>query len=220
MRSTSDDNPTNAMRIVASVTGILVGLTGFEHGLFEVLQGNISMRVGVIDAIGPTQRLWENGTEPAFTLVPNFLVTGILAMFVGLMIMIWSFAYIDRKNGAWILVLLSVAVFLVGGGFSPLVLAVIPVIAATQIDKPLTRWRSHLLSRVLDILAGLWKWVFTTFVILCLLALIVAIFGYPVLWFMDADQTLVFLSTLGNVTFFGLGPVAIITAFAHDSKNQ
>jgi hypothetical protein len=218
MTNTSEVNQFNAMRIVASVTGILVGLTGFEHGFFEILQGNVSLRVGVIDAIGPAQRLWELGTEPAYTLVPNFLVTGILAMIVGLTIIIWSAVYIDRKNGAWILGGLSVVVFLVGGGFAPLVLAVIPVIAATQNDKPLSWWRSHLPSRALDFLSKLWIWVYTTFVILCLLAMIVAILGYPFLWFMDADDTLKVLGTMGNIAFFGLGPLSLITAFAHDSK--
>lgn len=220
MTSTSGAGKFHAMRVVASVTGILVGLTGFEHGLFEVLQGNVPLRVGVIEAIGPAQRLWENATEPAYTIVPNFLVTGILAMIIGLMIMIWSATYIDRKNGAWILALLAIAVFLVGGGFAPLVLAVIPVVATTQIDKSLSWRRSYLPSLALDFLSRLWIWVFTTFAVLCLLALIIAVFGYPVLWFVDADQTLAFLSTLGNVTFFGLGPLSLITAFAYDSKNR
>jgi hypothetical protein len=219
MTDTSGASKFNAMRIVASVTGILVGLTGFEHGLFEALQGNVTTSRGVIEAIGPAQRFWENGTEPAFTLVPNFLLTGVLAMIVGWIIMIWSAGYIERKRGAWILTLLTVGLFLVGGGFAPVVLAVIPVFAATQIGKPLTWWRSRQPSRTLEILAGLWKWVFPVFIFLCLLAVVVAIFGYPLLWFFNADGTLAVLSTMSNATFFGLGPLSLISAFAHDSKD-
>ncbi len=220
MTSSNDVGNFSAMKAVASVTGILVGLTGFEHGLFEALQGNVSMSRGVIEAIGSAQRFWEHGMEPAFTLVPNFLLTGVLAMIVGLSIMIWSAAYVDRNFSAGILALLAVAVFLVGGGFAPPVLAVIPVIAATQIDKPLSWWRSRRPSQTLDFLAGSWKWAFTTFIALGLLAVVVAIFGYPLLWFVDADGTLATLSTMGNVTFFGLGPVSLISAFAHDSRKQ
>jgi hypothetical protein len=220
MTNSKDVDRSSAVETVASVTGVLVGLTGFEHGLLETLQGNFSMSRGVIEAIGPAQRFWAYGTEPAYTLVPNFLLTGVLAMSLGLIIMIWSAGFIERKRGAWILALLSVGLFLVGGGFAPLVLAVIPVIAATQIGRPLSWWRSHPSSRALDALARLWKWVFILFVFLCLLAMIVAIFGIPLVWIFDADATLEILSTMGNVTFFGLGPLCLIGAFAHDSRTR
>jgi hypothetical protein len=109
----------SATRIVASTFGILVGLAGIEHGFFEMLQGNVKPDSVLFAAIGPEQRFWEYGTEHAFTLVPSLLVTGILAMIIGLLVIVWSAKSIQRRYGAGVLLLLSILLFLVGGGFAP-----------------------------------------------------------------------------------------------------
>ncbi len=210
----------SAARAFASTSGILVGVAGMEHGLFEILQGNVRPGGLVIEAIGPAQRLWEQGTEPAFTVIPNMLITGILAMAVGLLVAIWAGAFIDRKYGPLVMMLLSIALFLVGGGFAPLVLAILPVAAATGIDRPLTWWRRHFPPKLRGFLAGLWAWPLIVFALLCLFAIELAIFGYPLLWFFSADRTVNLLSSLGNVTFFILGPVAVLTALAYDIQKQ
>jgi hypothetical protein len=62
----------SATRAVASTLGVLVGLAGIEHGFFELLQGNVTPSGIIIDAIGPSQRFWEYGTERALTVIPIF----------------------------------------------------------------------------------------------------------------------------------------------------
>lgn len=42
-----------ATKTVASTFGVLVGLADIEHGLLEMLQGNVTPSDIVIDAIGP-----------------------------------------------------------------------------------------------------------------------------------------------------------------------
>jgi len=101
-----------ATRAVASTLGVLVGLAGIEHGFFEMLQGNVTPSDIMIDAIGPAQRFWEYGTESALTIIPNFFVTGIVAIIVGLLVTIWAGAFIDRKYGAGVLMLLSIILWL------------------------------------------------------------------------------------------------------------
>jgi hypothetical protein len=54
-------------RIVTSVSGILIGLSNINHGLFEVLQGNKATEGFIIQAIGEEQRMWMHGTEEAFS---------------------------------------------------------------------------------------------------------------------------------------------------------
>lgn len=211
---------TSAARWVASSVGVVAGLAGMEHGFFEMLQGNLVPSGRVIDAIGPAQRFWEYGAEPAFTLIPNFLVTGILAMLVSLLVIIWAAVYIDRKHGVWVLILLSILMFLVGGGFAPPVFAIPAIVAAAGMNRSWVWWRKHLPVWLVDFLARLWKWLLIALVLLALFAVELAIFGYPLLWFFSADNTLSFLSTLGNITFFGLGPLAILAAFAHDIQTQ
>jgi len=106
---------TGATRVIASTLGALVGLAGMEHGFFEVLQGSVKTNGLVIDAIGPAQKMWIGATEPALTIVPNFFVSGIFAMIVGLLVTIWAVGFVQRKYGPLILLLISIMLFLVGG---------------------------------------------------------------------------------------------------------
>lgn len=71
----------SATRVAASALGVYVGLLGALHGYFEILQGDVAPDGLMINAIGPPCQPEEVGHAcfPAMTLVPNFLVTGILA---------------------------------------------------------------------------------------------------------------------------------------------
>jgi hypothetical protein len=111
----------NATRVVASTLGVMAGLLGLEHGYFETLQSNLTPSGIVISAIGAPCQVNEawHGCEPALTIVPSFFVTGILAIAVSLVVIVWATAFVRRKHGGMILILLSVAQLLVGGGFDP-----------------------------------------------------------------------------------------------------
>jgi hypothetical protein len=121
--------------VIASTLGVLVGLAGIEHGFFEMLQGNVTPTSIWIDAIGPSQRFWEYATETAITIIPNFFVTGLLAMIAGLLVTIWAAAFVQRKYGARILFLLSILLWLVGGGYGPIFFTIFAAITATRINK-------------------------------------------------------------------------------------
>src|SRR4030043_261560 len=131
----------SATKVVASTIGVFSGLAGMVHGFFEMLQGNVTPSSNVINAIDPAQRLWPEATLHAFTIIPNFLITGILAMIIGLLVIIWTGAFIDGKYGARVLLLLSISLFMVGGGFGPAFMAIIASLIATQINKPLSYWQ-------------------------------------------------------------------------------
>ena len=189
---------------------------GMSHGFPEMLQGNHAPDGKVIDSIGPAQRFWEYGSEPAFTLIPNFLVTGILATLVSLFVVIWTAAFIDRKHGAWVLGLLSITMFLFGGGFGPPVCAILAIVAAAGMDRTLTWWRKHLPRKLRGFLASFWPWPLIAFLLLCLFALANGIFGYPLMWFVTADNASSSTLLLGQITFLGLGPVVILSAITYD----
>jgi hypothetical protein len=149
-----------------------------DHGFFEMLQGNISPPGLFVPAIGPANRMWVYGTEDAFTLIPNFLITGILAMTLSLIIMIWSIGFIHKKNGSHIFIVLCVFLFLVGGGVAQVVMF-IPVWAmATQINSPLTWWRKVLSESVRKRLSSLWLFFLAIGSLLFLIALEIAIAGF------------------------------------------
>jgi hypothetical protein len=150
-----------ATRIVASALGIFAGFGGPEHGYFEILQGHVRPDRLIIAAIGPPcdpEKVW-NLCEPAMTVIPSFLVTGILATVLGLITMIWAAASVHRKHGGIVLILLSIALLLVGGGLFPPVIGIIAGVVGTRINAPLTRQPGS----VLRFLAKLWPWTLVAF---------------------------------------------------------
>jgi len=106
----------HATRVTAATLGVILGIGGMGHGFFEVLQGNTPTGGLVISAIGEADRMWAYGNEPAFTVIPDFLITGIAAMIVGLAIIAWSAGFLYRKSGPLVFLSLFILLFLVGGG--------------------------------------------------------------------------------------------------------
>jgi len=199
----------------ASVFGVLVGLAGIQHGIFEILQGNVAPNDIMIDAIGSSQKLWEYGTETALTIIPNFFITGIFAVIFGLLVTIWASAFIDRKFGVWIFGLLAFILWLVGGGFAPILMSIFGFAAATRINKPLEWWCKHLPVTLRGFLSRLWPWSIIIYVLVFAMGVEIAIFGYPLLWLFDANVTYTIQLTYALIMVVLL-PVSIITALAHD----
>jgi hypothetical protein len=150
----------SASRIVASVFGVLAGLGGITHGIGEILQGNVAPSGIIIDSWTEGPIATNMGGEPGMTIVPNLFVTGLLTLIVSLAIVVWAAVLVQRKNGGWILLFLSIAMLLVGGGFGPPIIGFLAGVAGTGIRAPLTWWRTHLPANVRRILATLWPWVF------------------------------------------------------------
>jgi len=207
------------MRLVASTLGILVGLAGIEHGLFELLQGNVAPASTMIAAIGPAQRFWEYGIERALTVVPSFTVTGILAIVMGLLVAIWAASFLHTMRGASVLLALSIGLFLVGGGFAPIFMAIVASAAATGIDKPLAWWRARLTGKVRRFLASLWPSSLIAFVVVFLCSVEIAIFGYPLVSLIGADLTYAVQSALAFM-MLGLMVLCVLAALSRDIEGQ
>ena len=166
-------------KITASVLGALLGLSGvINHGLFEVLQGNKSTNGFFIEAIGEAHRFWVHGTEAAFTIVHNYLITGILAMLTGLAIVVWSLKFLHRKNGPTVLISLFILLTLVGGGIGFIILYLPTWAFATRINKPLDWWKKLLLEGFRKILSSMWIYSLAAAVICWLIVMELGIFGY------------------------------------------
>lgn len=206
----------SATHVTAATLGILVGLAGIDHGIFEILQGNTVTSSTMISAIGPEQRFWEYGLETAFTIVPNYLATGILAVIFGILVTIWSALFLDRRYGAGILMMLSIILFLVGGGFAPIFMALVASLIATRIHKPL-KWPPRVLpDGVLRFLSKLWLGSLVLFVLVFAINVEIAIFGWPLTSFFDADTTNELLYQ-SSYWMLGLMFLSVITGLARDS---
>ncbi len=156
----------NATRVTVSTFGAVAALAGFEHGIGEVLQGNVTPD-GVMILSWPGSAFFRIvGGEPAMTIIPNLLVTGILTILVSLIFLAWATLFVQRKNGGLVMILLSIVLLLVGGGIFPPVLGIIIGGIGTKINAPLTWWRVHLSPGLRHLLGKVWPWSF----IACLIA--------------------------------------------------
>jgi hypothetical protein len=149
-----------ATRISATVLGLTAGVAGIEHGIFEALQGNARPEGLMISSIGPpcVPQLSWNQCEPAMTIIPSFLVTGILAIILGLIVTLWSAFFVQKKRGGLVLILVCIPLLLFGGGIFPPLIGAIAGALGTRIHKPLNPGRSRLSGGLLRFLAVLWPW--------------------------------------------------------------
>jgi hypothetical protein len=208
-----------ATRINVAVLGVMLALSGMlAHGLFEVLQGNMPTDGLFIEAIGEAHRMWEHGAEGAFTIIPNFLITGLLAIAVSLCIIVWSIGFVHRRHGPLVFLLLFVLLFLVGGGVAQVAFFIPCWAASTWINKPLTWWQRFLPEGVRGVLAKLWPWLLVAGVVLFLAALVISVTGL-VPGVTDPDLILSIDWTVLGVGYL-LYLLAFVAGFAYDIETQ
>jgi hypothetical protein len=209
----------NATRIIATTIGVFFGLfSGVNHGIFEILQGNTPTDGLFIHAIGEAQRFWPLGTEDAFTLIPNFMVTGILSMVVGLTIAIWSIWFLPSKHGRMVFFGLFILSFLVGGGIGQVAFFIPAWVFATRMDKPLTGWRKVLPHSTWPFLSRLWIVMLVLATIVMLIGLEIAIFGFfPGFTDPEGIQNMAMLFVLVAAILY---VVSFIAGFGHELRRM
>jgi hypothetical protein len=143
------------IRISSAATGTLCGLTGILAGIFLILRGNEPTNILKISTIGPEYLMWEDSTYVAWTLVPNFLISGIITLIVSTALVFVSIFYINKRYGSIVFLALSVLQLLTGGGFV-IDLAVITFLLSLGINSKLKGWRKIFLNKWGKLLASLW----------------------------------------------------------------
>ncbi|NMC80387.1 MAG: hypothetical protein GYA59_13590 [Chloroflexi bacterium] len=210
-----------ATKAIVSTIGVLLSIAGIDHGIFETVQGNTPTPGLIIQAIGDAQQMWYYGTEEAFTLIPNFLITGILAILVSLVLMVWSVGFVQLQHGATVFILLCALLFLVGGGVAQIVFFIPTWAAATRINRPLAGWQRVLPQGLRRVLAKLWR----VFLVLCsvsfLIGLYIAIVG-NVPWLNSGDPEAILAVCWSFIFGGGLGMMllAFVAGFAYDIQQQ
>lgn len=202
-----------AIRVTVAALGVSAGIASIEHGYFEILQGSARPDALFIVSMGPPcdpEVVW-NACEPALTIIPNFLITGILAIIIGILVIIWSLGFIQRKHGGGILFLLSIGMLLFGGGLFPPFIGLIASIIASRIHKPLARWRAHADGAVSKILATLYPWAIIIYLCIVFGQFIV---GYFFNDFLASVMSFTVLFILGFLFLSGL------SAFAYDAQEN
>lgn len=159
----------NAVKTMVSTFGLIGGLFGIEHGIGELLQGNVVPTFPMILA-WPTSPLFRIiGGEPAMTIIPNLFITGILAIIISAAVALWSVAFVQKKFGPPVLILLSIMQLLVGGGIAPILQLLIVGLAALKINSSYKWLRKHAPGTTLSFFEKAWPTFFIISVAYCLL---------------------------------------------------
>ena len=199
-----------ATRSVATWLGIAAALAGLEHGYFEILQGNNPFAGLMFPSMGPPcvpEQIW-NACEPAVSIVPSFLITGILAATISLLILVWSIFFVQREHGGAILILLCVALLLFGGGVFPPLFGVIGGAAGMQINKPVSGKPA---GGILHLAASAWPWPLIIFMGW-------AIAQFPVGYFFNEFLKSNMVVSLSLIV--AMLPLSVYAGYAHDLCEQ
>ncbi|HET7769913.1 MAG TPA: hypothetical protein VFN74_14145, partial [Chloroflexota bacterium] len=146
---------TALVRTVAAL-GAVMALAGMEHGIGELAQGNVAPPGTFIQSWPDAEAFRVLSGEPAMTVVPNMLATGVLAIVSSACVLVWATAFAHRPGGGVVLILLSLSMLLVGGGIGPPLIGVLLGAAATRIGTPLPWWRARLRDPARRWLAAGW----------------------------------------------------------------
>jgi hypothetical protein len=206
----------SATRVIASTLGVFVGIGSMDHGLLECLQGARPTPGLIVNALGAgySWTVWKQGGEGALTLLPNFLLTGIIATLIGVLMIVWSLRFLHRRHGPTVFLLLGVASFLTGGGVAQIVPFTLTWAVATRIRGSLEFWRWLLPAEARPALSRIWPWTIAASTALSLVALEIAVVGY-VPGVSDQMELLhICWKTLGVA--LGLYMVSVCSGFAQD----
>lgn len=108
-----------ATRTTVAVFGVVAGLAAVEHGVGEVAQGPVTATGVVVESWPDVEAFQVLDGEPAMTLVGNLVVSGVLTIVVALVFSLWCARFVAEPRDGAVLIVLSVFLLLVGGGFGP-----------------------------------------------------------------------------------------------------
>lgn len=144
----------SATRITVTALGLLAAAVGIEHGLGAIAQGT-GAPPGLVFQSWPDAPSFESlDGEPALTLVPDLLATGILAVLTSVAIGIWTVWGARHPRWGLGLLVLSALLLLCGGGFGPPLLGTVAGLLATRAAHTWSTPGGH----VTRVAARLWPW--------------------------------------------------------------
>lgn len=209
---------TPATRVVVAVFGTIVAIAGMSHGYWELQQGNFVTEGMYINSVGPDQLKWPIGQEPAFTVLPTFMATGIAAILVGLLASVWSIFFVRWRHGPLVLVSLFIAQSLVGGGLGYIPFYLVVCAYATRIGSPMMGLKRRLSPRLRRFLASIWVPVTACTAFLFLFLLQVALHGF--FWAAIGSERLMSWILVALIVTMALMNLAFAAAAASDIENQ
>ncbi|MBD3339683.1 MAG: hypothetical protein GF353_11280 [Candidatus Lokiarchaeota archaeon] len=146
-----------ATKTVVMAFGILLAFAGIEHGIGEILQGNVAPDSIFIKSWGDSELFSIFAGEPAMTLIPNFLISGVLTILVSIAIIFQVIFFQRTRMSGLILVLLSGLLLIVGGGFGPPLIGFIIEFEGMKINSNFPMLRTLRTTGMVTFISHIWK---------------------------------------------------------------
>lgn len=198
----------SAARVFVTVMGALMGLAGVEHGIGEIFQGSTPTSSAMILSWPDSAFFSSLGGEPAMTLLPNLLLTGVLALIFSLLFTAWSIFFAHRKHGGLVMIALAVPMLLFGGGIFPPILGALIGAAAALAQARSSRKPE---AGEMSLLGRGWPWVFAA----CCAAWLALLPGVAVLdYFFGVNRDGITLSIMAAA--FIMLPIAYVSSIQKD----
>ena len=190
--------------------GTLAGIMGIEHGIGEVLQGYRPTE-SVLILSWPNSAFFEiMSGEPAMTVIPNYLVTGLFAiLFSGAFLFVLLKPGFDNRAVAFLFALVFL-MLLAGGGFGPPILGAIVALIALKRNSRLKTWR-RLPAKCHRVLGAAWPWSFG----LCLIGWLMLFPGAALIAFLTGMHSAL-LMVIPMLVAFVFIPVTLLSGFSRD----
>ena len=199
MRSSKGFMPVGAM---ASAFGAIAGLANMAYGFAEASQGHAR----------PVAVFFTLNGQPALTVIPDMLLTGLIGMALSLVYAAWALFFVQRRRGGLVMILLACAQIPFGAGLVRISQAIIFGLIGTGIGRPLKIWGILLPESTRPFLSRLWP---VSFLLCAILYVIHVLTG--IIPELSANESLhsalVIIGGYGNLVMF---LVVIATGFARE----
>jgi hypothetical protein len=151
-------------RAIASTFGAIAGLSNMAYAVAEALEGHARPAAGFFTLNG----------QPAITVLPDMLVTGVIGFCLGLAFAICAIFYSKRWRGGLMMLLIACLQIPFGAGLVRLFQAMIYGLVGTRIGRPLLFWNAILPRSMRPKLSRLWP---ASFAVCAILYVIHALTG-------------------------------------------
>jgi hypothetical protein len=186
----------------ASAFGAIAGLANMAYGFAEASLGHAR----------PVAVFFTLNGQPALTVIPDMLLTGLIGMALSLVYAAWALFFVQRRRGGLVMILLACAQIPFGAGLVRISQAIIFGLIGTGIGRPLKIWGILLPESTRPFLSRLWP---VSFLLCAILYVIHVLTG--IIPELSANESLhsalVIIGGYGNLVMF---LVVIATGFARE----
>lgn len=149
-----EPRPDAATLDTVRVLGLLAALNGVDHGIGAITQGPGSPPDLVYESWAHVDAFDPLNGEPALTVIPDLLVSGLLTVLAAVALGTWVTLCPARRHSAPIVLGLALLLLLVGGGFGPPLLGIVVGLLVMRIGTS----KSPSVGSVTRLASRLWPW--------------------------------------------------------------